>query len=568
MGVRGTLTGLWRSIVGSGTQNPASWFIEWVRGGNETSSGRTIDEQGSLKNSAVWACVDVRSNAIACLPFKLYEKQEDSSRREVTNHPLARMIHDGPDAADDVFQWFEFMQSSLDLWGNAYAFKQYELTGPRAGQITGLVPIYPKLVDVERVRGELWYEVSDTKGRKEYFDQSEIFHIRGKALNSERTKGLSRIAYHRETLGLQEAQLIHGAEFFGNGSVPGGVLKFPGTMTADQKRNKREGWEQLYGSGRGKSHRIGVLDQGMDYMPIAIPNEDSQWLESRKYGVTDVARIFNVPSPLINDLERATFSNVEQLTLQWMLTGVQPMARRWASAFNRQCLTRRQRDLGMYVEAVIEASLWADLESKSAHFRELFGIGVLSQNDIRRLMNMPPIDGGDSYYIPLNMASTETAASAVPAEQPEPEQPTEPEETPEPEPEPQRQAGNTEAARVAIIEAIRERAETVLKIEPSKVGKAASSSDNFVTWGERFYREQQAEKLGEALAPLCAAFGAVVGWKVPVNDIVDRYAANRWSTILDVAGSATRDNLPARLAEVINPQRQAAELVAAITQEA
>lgn len=563
MGVRDSLAGLWRSLVGSGTMNPASWFIEWVRGGNETASGRTIDEQGSLRNSAVWACVDVRSNAIACLPFKVYQKADDGSRDEIANHPLARMIHEGPDASDDVFQWFEFMQSSLDLWGNAYAFKQYDLAGPRAGQVTGLVPIYPALVDVERVRGELWYEVRDTKGNKEYFDGSEIFHIRAKALNSERTKGLSRISYHRETLGLQEAQLIHGAEFFGNGSVPGGVLTFPGTMTADQKRNKREGWEQLYGSGRGKSHRIGVLDQGMQYTPIAIPNEDSQWLESRKYGVTDVARIFNVPSPLINDLERATFSNVEQLTLQWMLTGVQPMARRWASAFNRQCLTRRQRELGMYVEAVIEASLWADLEAKSAHFRELFGIGVLSQNDIRRLMNLPPIDGGDTYYIPLNMASTETAASAVPAgtmELPEESETTEPETPEEP-------TGDTEAARVAIIEAIRDRAVTVLKIEPAKVSKAAGSSTNFVQWGERFYREQQAEKLSEALSSLCVAFGAISGRTIAVDAIVERYAAGRWATILDAAGSATRENLPARLAEVINPNRQAAELVAAITQE-
>ena len=292
----------------------------------------------------------------------------------------------------------EIMMTSLLLYGNAYA-----RIIRKQGHVTELWYLKPQYMTVERdtITGKIKYTYSDDITNKTYvYKPNQIFHIKGLSIDG--VKGLSPIAQAREAVGLSLATEEYGAKFFGNGARPGGVLEHPGILKDPEKL--RESWNQVY-QGTRNSHKVAVLEEGMKYHSIGIAPEDAQFLETRKYQVNEICRIFRVPPHLVGDLERATFSNIEHQSIEFVQHTIRPWIVRWEQAIARALLSAEERTI-YFARFNVDGLLRGDYKSRMEGYAVGRQNGWLSTNDIRKLEDLPLVAtelGGDDYLVNGNM---------------------------------------------------------------------------------------------------------------------------------------------------------------------
>ena len=382
---------------------PSKEMQDFIRGvdvdfiGN-SNSGVQVDELRALQTSAVYACVKILAETVASLPLHLYKKCKGGKSEMAEQHPLFSCLYEIPNEEMTSFEFREMMMTSLLLWGNAYARKIR-----RNGHVTELWYLKPNLMTVERdtQTGKLKYTYSDDITNQTYeYRPDQIFHIKGLSLDG--VKGLSPIAQAREAVGLSLATEEYGAKFFGNGARPGGVLEHPGILKDPEKL--RESWNKVY-QGTRNSHKVAVLEEGMKYHTIGIAPEDAQFLETRKYQVNEICRIFRVPPHLVGDLERATFSNIEHQSIEFVQHTIRPWLVRWEQAISRSLLDEKERLL-YFAKFNVDGLLRGDYKSRMEGYAIGRQNGWMSPNDIRRLEDMPLIpteQGGDEYLVNGNM---------------------------------------------------------------------------------------------------------------------------------------------------------------------
>ena len=265
-------------------------------------SGKSVTARSAIQLSTVYACVRVISETVASLPLNVYEVTERGGVRAL-EHPLQRLLHDEPNPEMTSFVWRETMLSHLLLWGNSYC----QIIRNGRNGIVGLYPLLPDHMEVDRdSKGRLTYTYTTSEGRIVRLAPEDVLHIPG--LGFDGVMGYSPIALEKSAVGLSIAAEEYGSKFFGNGAMPSGVLTHPNTVK-DPKR-LRESWNAAYG-GSANSGKVAILEESMSFTPISIPNDAAQFLETRKFQVTEICRIFRVPPHMIGDLERATFSNIE-----------------------------------------------------------------------------------------------------------------------------------------------------------------------------------------------------------------------------------------------------------------
>ena len=384
---------------------PSKEMVEFMKGvdvdfiGN-SQSGVQVDELRSMQTSAVYACVKILAETIASLPLHLYKKGKDGKNESAEQHPLFSCLYEMPNDEMTSFEFRETMMTSLLLWGNAYARKIR-----KNGHVTELWYLKPNLMTVERdtQTGKIKYTYSDdiTNQTIEY-RPDQIFHIKGLSLDG--VKGLSPIAQAREAVGLSLATEEYGAKFFGNGARPGGVLEHPGILKDPEKL--RESWNKVY-QGTRNSHKVAVLEEGMKYHTIGIAPEDAQFLETRKYQVNEICRIFRVPPHLVGGLERATFSNIEHQSIEFVQHTIRPWLVRWEQAISRSLLDEKERLL-YFAKFNVDGLMRGDYKSRMEGYAIGRQNGWLSINDIRRLedMSLVPVEqGGDDYLVNGNMTA-------------------------------------------------------------------------------------------------------------------------------------------------------------------
>ncbi len=365
-----------------------------------SNSGIRVDELRALQTSAVYACVKILAETVASLPLHLFRKSKDNKSETAEQHPLFSCLYDTPNEETTSFEFRETMMTSLLLWGNAYARKIR-----RNGHVTELWYLKPNLMTVERdsYTGKIKYTYTDDISNKTIvYRPDQIFHIKGLSLDG--VIGMSPIAQAREAVGLSLATEEYGAKFFGNGARPGGVLEHPGILKDPKKL--RESWNQVY-QGTRNSHKVAVLEEGMKYHTIGIAPEDAQFLETRKYQVNEICRIFRVPPHLIGDLERATFSNIEHQSIEFVQHTIRPWLVRWEQEISRSLLDERER-LIYFAKFNVDGLLRGDYKSRMEGYAIGRQNGWLSANDIRRLEDLPPIpeeQGGDEYLVNGNMTT-------------------------------------------------------------------------------------------------------------------------------------------------------------------
>lgn len=365
-----------------------------------TTSGKPVTERTAMQITAVNACVRVLSEAIAGLPLHLYKYTENGGKEKAVDHPLYALLHDEPNKEMTSFTFRETLMCHLLLWGNAYA----QIIRNGRGEIIGLYPLMPNKMTVDRDEfGNLYYEyrrtqedAPTTQGSVVILKPSDVLHIPG--LGFDGLIGYSPIAMAKNAIGMAVACEEYGARFFANGAAPGGVLEHP-SVVKDPER-LRKSWNSVF-QGSSNSHRIAVLEEGVKYQPIGISPEQAQFLDTRKFQINEIARLFRVPPHMVGDLEKSSFSNIEQQSLEFVKYTLDPWVIRFEQSMHRALLTEEEKK-EYFFKFNVDGLLRGDYQSRMNGYAIGRQNGWMSANDIRELENLdriPAEEGGDLYLI-------------------------------------------------------------------------------------------------------------------------------------------------------------------------
>ncbi len=409
----GILSGLFRSRD-KPTDRTAGSSYSFFLGG--TSSGKYVTERSAMQMTAVYCCVRILSEAVASLPLQFYRYTDDGGKEKAVDHPLYFLLHDEPNPEMTSFIFRETLMTHLLLWGNAYS----QIIRNGKGEVVALYPLMPDRMKVDRdEHGRLYYEYTvydsdDVDGRKGTnkvgrtvrLQPHDVLHIPG--LGFDGLVGYSPIAMAKNAIGLAIATEEYGSKFFANGAAPSGVLEHPGTIKDPSK--VRESWQATFG-GSGNANKIAVLEEGMKYTPISISPEQAQFLETRKFQIDEIAGIFRVPPHMIGDLEKSSFNNIEQQSLEFVKYTLDPWVSRWEQAMVRALLTPDEKKK-YFFKFNVDGLLRGDYQSRMNGYATARQNGWMSANDIRELENLdriPAEQGGDLYLINGNMTKLEDA---------------------------------------------------------------------------------------------------------------------------------------------------------------
>lgn len=375
-----------------------------------TTSGKTVNERTALQTTAVYACVRILSETIASLPLHVYRYTEGGKAKD-TEHVLYTLLHDEPNPDMTSFVFRETLMSHLLIWGNAYA----QILRDRSGQVIGLYPLLPDQMSVHRSeKGKLFYVYNRYEEDNPNFQekgsivlsQEEVLHIPG--LGFDGLIGYSPIALAKNAVGMTLACEEYGASFFGNGANPGGVLEHPGILKDPGK--VRDSWNAVY-QGTRNAHKVAVLEEGMSYKQIGIPPEEAQFLETRKFQINEIARLFRIPPHMVGDLEKSSFSNIEQQSLEFVKYTLDPWVVRFEQALKKSLLLPEEKKTH-FIKFNVDGLLRGDYQSRMNGYAIGRQNGWLSTNDIRELEELnpiPPEEGGDLYLINGNMTKLKDA---------------------------------------------------------------------------------------------------------------------------------------------------------------
>lgn len=374
-----------------------------------TPSGQQVNERTAMQSTGVYACVRILSESVASLPLHLYRYEDNGSKVKAREHPLYFLLHDEPNEEMTSFTFRETMMSHLLLYGNAYA----QVIRNGRGDVLGMYPLMPNQVEVQRAKNnELIYvytKTSDGSGREEKISltRSEVLHIPG--LGFDGLMGYSPIAMAKNAIGMALATEDYGARFFANGATPGGVLEHPGIVKDPERL--RETWQSQFS--KGNVHRVAVLEEGMKFHQLTIPPDQAQFLETRKFQLNEIARIFRVPPHMIGDLDRSSFNNIEQQSMEFVKYTLNPWLVRIEQAIHQSLFFKDEKDT-YFVKFNVSGLLRGDYETRMNGYAVGRQNGWLSANDIRELEDMNHIsdkEGGNQYLVNGNMLPLDQAGA-------------------------------------------------------------------------------------------------------------------------------------------------------------
>lgn len=405
----GTFSGLFKSRDKPQNRTAGSSYAFFLGG---STSGKAVTERSAMQMTAVYSCVRILAEAIAGLPLHLYRYTPDGSKVKAVDHPLYLLLHDEPNPEMSSFVFRETLMTHLLLWGNAYA----QIIRNGKGEVVALYPLMPNRMSVDRdAHGQLYYtytrasdEAKTMTGTTVLLPPSDVLHIPG--LGFDGLVGYSPIAMAKNAIGLAIATEEYGAKFFANGAAPSGVLEHPGTIK-DPSR-VREAWMSQFG-GSANSGKVAVLEEGMKYTPISISPEQAQFLETRKFQINEIARIFRIPPHMVGDLEKSSFSNIEQQSLEFVKYTLDPWVIRWEQSIQR-ALLRPEEKKCYFAKFNVEGLLRGDYQSRMNGYAVARQNGWMSANDIRELENLdriPAEAGGDLYLVNGNMLPMQHAGA-------------------------------------------------------------------------------------------------------------------------------------------------------------
>ncbi len=387
-----------RVTPGAHPSDDGGWWGRTLRG--PTSAGIDVDEWVALSMSTVWCCVGAIAADVSKLPVHLYQREDgDGYRTRVRKHPAAVLLQLAANSEASVFTVRELITSWALLWGNGCA----EIERNRRGDPIALWPLKPWRMWVRRLNGEVVYDYLDEDGKSKKLPAEDVLHIRG--LGGHTLCGFSVVRFAREAMGGVYAVDEYGRRFFGNGGQPSAILSHPGTIGREARIGIRDDFDAMH-QGPDRSHNVAVLEEGMTLEKWSVPPEDGQFLQTRQFNVPEICRWFRFPPHKAGDLTRATFSNIEQSSLDYLGDTLQPWMVRWEQELNRKLLTPTQQDR-LYFEHLADAILRTDVKSRSEAYDKAIKGGWMSPDEVRSAENRPPIPNGAGriWLVPTNMTT-------------------------------------------------------------------------------------------------------------------------------------------------------------------
>jgi HK97 family phage portal protein len=393
----------WRATAGGSfhvSQTPPGWVERgW---GWASEAGITVTPEMALNVSTVYACVRVLSEGESSLPLLTYRRLDAKRKERATDVGLYSVLHSLPNPEMTSIELRDTLMGHVLTWGNCYA----EIEFSRGGEVRALWPLRPDRMTPRREGRALVFDYQltqpDSQGRmSRTFAADMIFRVHG--LGFDGIQGYSPVRMARDAIGLAMATDRLGAKFFSNGARPGGVLQHPGKLGEQAYKRLKESWEARH-QGLENAARVAILEEGITYKEVGMPMEDAQFLQTRRFQVEEIARWYRVPPHMVGDLERATFSNIEHMNIEFVSYSLAPWLIRWEQAISRDLLTPTERQT-LYVEHLVDGLLRGDIQSRYAAYNVGRQNGWLSADDIRALENMNPLPEGQGeiYLVPLNM---------------------------------------------------------------------------------------------------------------------------------------------------------------------
>ena len=378
-----------------------------------STAGKNVNERSAMQMTAVYACVRILSEAIAGLPLHMYHYKDDGGKEKAFDHNLYHLLHDEPNPEMTSFVFRETLMTHLLLWGNSYA----QIIRNGKGEVIALYPLMPNRMTVNRdSNGMLYYQYQKSnddaptmEGSSVILSPSEVLHVPG--LGFDGLVGYSPIAMAKNAIGLSMAAEEYGAKFYANGSAPSGVLEHPGVLKDPAK--VRDSWNAAFG-GSSNSHKVAVLEEGLKYTPISISPNEAQFLETRKFQIDEIARIFRVPPHMVGDLEKSSFSNIEQQSLEFVKYTLDPWVVRWEQSLYRALLSSDEKNT-YFFKFNLEGLLRGDYQSRMQGYSIGIQNGFMCPNDVRELENLDLIPdelGGNKYMVNGNMVDLANVGAA------------------------------------------------------------------------------------------------------------------------------------------------------------
>ncbi len=376
----------------------------------QTSAGKVVNERTAMQMTAVYACVRILAESIAALPLHVFRQGPNGNRVKAEEFPLFYLLHDEPNPEMTSFIFRETLMTHLLLWGNGYA----QVLRNGKGVVVALYPLLPNKMSVERdEKGQLFYrytrndqEPPTMSGNSVILMPEDVLHIPG--LGFDGLVGYSPISMTKNAIGLAMAAEEYGSKFFANGAAPAGVLEHPNVVKDVSKL--RESWNSAFG-GSANAGKIAILEEGLHFSPISMSPQDSQLIETRKYQLDEIARIFRIPPHMVGDLDKSSFSNIEQQALEYVKYTLDPWVVRWESALTKALLSREEKKQ-YEIRFNVDGLLRGDYKSRMEGYAVGINNGFMCPNDVRRLENLdliPEEKGGNNYLIQGAMIRLEDA---------------------------------------------------------------------------------------------------------------------------------------------------------------
>jgi HK97 family phage portal protein len=375
--------------------DPKAWDEpSWALRGALSLSGEHVDEYTALTSSPIYNAVTLIAGTVSTLPLHLLSKKGNTTtiQESLSAHAvLYRQANEYMTA--QILR--EVMMGHILLWGNGYA----EIVRDGYGNVVALWPITPNRVKIKWKDDAIVYEIRMDKGEDLLLSRDKVLHIPGPGFDG--MQGYSVISLARRGIGLTMALETFGSKYFGEGTHPGVVVEHPGKLSSEAHANLKGSLTEAH-SGLGKAHRLMLLEEGMKLQNISIQPEDSQFLQTRQFQIPEIARWFNLPPHKLKDLTRSSFSNIESEQISFVTDSILPWLIRLESNYNIQLLNKNEQRRLFYRHNV-DGLLRGSARERGEFYRLLWNVGAININEIREKENMDPIEGGNEYFVPMNM---------------------------------------------------------------------------------------------------------------------------------------------------------------------
>lgn len=389
------------------SKDPPEWFREFM-GGWDTDAGVNVTPDSAMQVTAWLACIRIISEVVASLPFVTYRRLTRGKDRAF-DHYLYPILHDIANPEMTAFTYRRLITSHVLSRGNGLS----EIEFNRGGQIRALWPLDPDKTELMRdpKTKKLFYLVTlpvSVGGQKVRLPYDRVFHIRWASKNG--LWGLSPTQLARQALGLAIATEKHGNTLFANGAEPGIILTTPQELSDKAYERLQRDWEDMH-QGLDKAHRVAILEGGSDVDKLTITNEDAQFLQTRKFQIAEIGRIFGVSLDMLDETDKAaTYASVEQFSIRFTTLTLRSWLVNWEQEVFKTLFAESERR-EYFAEHVIDGLLRGDSQSRYQVYTAGFNTGAFSINDIREMENRNPVEGGDQHFVPLNMIPVDQAGA-------------------------------------------------------------------------------------------------------------------------------------------------------------